>query len=72
MSKYWKSASYSGVTIESLSGMHQAHCKSGLADKEWYGHVASIEINATIAATAAQWKVSPATVARYYGALATG
>lgn len=27
--------------------VHQAHCKGGLAGKEWYGYAASVDINAT-------------------------
>jgi hypothetical protein len=27
-------------------GIHQAHCKGGLAGREWYGYAASIDINA--------------------------
>lgn len=30
-----------------FAGIHQAHCKGGLAGKEWYGYAASIDINAT-------------------------
>jgi hypothetical protein len=30
-----------------FGGIHQAHCKGGLAGKEWYGYAASIDVNAT-------------------------
>lgn len=30
-----------------FAGTHQAHCKGGLAGKEWYGYAASIDVNAT-------------------------
>ena len=30
-----------------FAGIHQAHCKGGLAGKEWYGYAASIDIHAT-------------------------